>query len=365
MSPSNIIDTIINLIYPLRQPAILWGSPGIGKSDVVAQAAKAIDGELIDLRGSLLDPVDMRGVPWIDKEKNHTHWARPCFIPSEGRGIVFLDELGQASGATQAAMLQLCLDRQVGEAKLGDGWAVIAASNNADDRAGANRLITPLLNRFVHIDMDVSNDDWHAWAVANRIAPEVRSFLKFKPELLDQFKAAKDAGHKAFATPRSWSFVSKMFPNTPSELRAQLFSGTIGAGPATEFTKYLKFYEQLPRIDQIIASPATEPIPEEIAVLWAVCAALPDHLMQAHKKWVHTQPGAQKDELKARMREIVKSISIYAGRMPEREFSVMLMKDTLAVWDMALEVKEMMSWVAANRDLMIANTKFAQKKKSA
>src|SRR4029079_8083765 len=117
-----------------------------------------------------------------------------------GEGVLFLDELAQAPPLVQAACLQLTLDRRVGEHELPAGWSVIAASNRAEDRAGTHRLISPLLNRFVHLDLEVSNEDWQAWAVASGIAPEVRAFLRYRPALLFRFDPAVQ--ERAFPTPR-------------------------------------------------------------------------------------------------------------------------------------------------------------------
>lgn len=355
MRPSDLLSTIRNIIFPLKQPMLIWGQPGIGKSDIVRQAASMIGGEFIDIRGSLLDPVDLRGIPMIDMVKKMTHWARPIFIPAEGRGIIFLDEVGQAPTSTQAAMLQLCLDRQVGEARIGDEWAVIAASNRAEDRAGANRLISPLLNRFVHIELEVSNDDWHAWAVENGIAPEVRSFLKFRPKELNTFDASKDAGVKAYATPRSWSFVSKMFKSTPPSLRASLFGGAVGTGTAAEFAGFLAYYEQLPNLQSIIDNPSKAPIPHEPAVMWALCAALPDHLRSARMKHDNAKgkDAAAKDAL-AELTKIGKAIITYALRINEDDFSVMLGRDSLAAWVSIRETPEFKMWREKHKDVLFS-----------
>jgi hypothetical protein len=51
-------------------------------------------------------------------------------------------------------------------------------------------MISPLRNRFVHVDLDVSNEDWQQWAVTNEVAPKVRAFLHYRPGLLFQFDPA-------------------------------------------------------------------------------------------------------------------------------------------------------------------------------
>src|SRR5829696_4762350 len=183
MRPSEVTKALAALV-PTRRPVYLWGPAGVGKSSLVRQAAEQLGLGLVDVRATLLDPVDLRGLPRLDGDR--AVWLPPAFLPRGGAGLLFLDELAQAAPLVQAACLQLTLDRKVGEYELPDGWTVVAASN----RAGAHRLISPLLNRFVHLDVDVSPEDWQAWAVAAGVAPEVRAFLGYRPALLAQFDPA-------------------------------------------------------------------------------------------------------------------------------------------------------------------------------
>src|SRR5947208_2825514 len=108
--------------------------PGCGKSSVVRQAADQLGLDLIDLRVTLLDPVDLRGLPRLTDDA--AVWVPPAFLPRGGSGVLFLDELAQAPPLVQAACLQLTLDRRLGEYALPGGWAVVAAGNRAGDRAG-------------------------------------------------------------------------------------------------------------------------------------------------------------------------------------------------------------------------------------
>jgi hypothetical protein len=269
MRPTEVTRALAALL-PARRPIYLWGPPGCGKSSLVRQAADSLGLDLVDLRATLLDPVDLRGLPRLDGET--AVWCPPAFLPRYGAGVLFLDELAQAAPLVQAACLQLTLDRRVGEYELPDGWSVVAASNRSEDRAGTHRLITPLLNRFVHLDLEVFNQDWQDWAVKDGVAPEVRSFLQHRPELLAQFEPA--ASPRAFPTPRSWQFVSDVLPVTPRELLHPVVSGCVGEGPAAEFLAFLELYRELPDLDQVLARPDTAPVPVQPSVLWALCGAL-------------------------------------------------------------------------------------------
>ena len=172
----------------------------------------------------------------------------------------------------QAACLQLLLDRKLGEYRLPNGWHVIAAFNRSGDRAGTHRLISPLLNRFVHLDLDVSAEDWQAWAVTADVAVVVRAFLRFSHNLLFQFDSGSNP--RAFPTPRSWQFVSDVISRASGDSDAALVAGCVGDGAAAEFLGFRRLYRELPDIEVALASPETTPVPREPAVLYALVGAL-------------------------------------------------------------------------------------------
>ncbi len=269
MRPTELASAIAALI-PTRQPIFLWGPPGVGKSSLVRQACKSLDLLLVDIRAVLLDPVDLRGLPSIRDGK--AIWCPPGFLPENGKGVLFFDELAQAPPLVQASLLQLTLDRQLGEYRLPDEWTVIAASNRMEDRAGTHRLITPLLNRFLHLDLEVSHADWMKWAAAAGIREEVRAFLHFRPHLLFAFDPT--AGARAFPTPRSWQFVSDVLPATPPELMHPIVAGCVGDGASAEFQGFLSIYRDLPDPDEVLATAETHRIPSSPDILWALVGAL-------------------------------------------------------------------------------------------
>jgi ATPase family associated with various cellular activities (AAA) len=268
MKASAVANALRTLIAA-RQPAFIWGAPGIGKSSVVAQLATSLNVALQDIRALLLDPVDLRGLPYV--EDGRSRWAVPEFLPSNGSGILFLDELNAAPAMVQAAFYQLVLDRRLGEYSLPDGWMIIAAGNRDSDRAQTTRMPTPLRNRFVHLDFEVDAQEWSAWAISAGIRPEVIAFIRFRPQLLSAF----DRDANAFASPRSWEFVSRILDGSPdSAVEHEMFAGAVGSGAATEFSGFLKMFRELPNIDAILLNPRGEPVPESPAAQYAVASAL-------------------------------------------------------------------------------------------
>lgn len=231
-------------------PAFVWGAPGIGKSSIVREIADDLAIGFIDLRLTLLDPTDLKGIPFL--KRNHAIWATPSFLPSEDErgGILFLDELNAAPPSVQAAAYQLILDRRVGEYVLPDNWSIVAAGNRENDRGVTHKMPTPLANRFVHFEMEVSINDWRVWAFKNHVHDSIISFLGLRSDALFIFEAK--SGEKSFPTPRSWEYVNTILKSSLNE--AYLFDaikGAIGEKTAAEFIAYKNEMTDLPPFDLI------------------------------------------------------------------------------------------------------------------
>lgn len=267
---ASAISIALHSLFAAGQPVFIWGGPGIGKSALVRQFAAELAIPLQDVRAVLLDPVDLRGLPFLGSD-GRSKWATPEFLPKDGSGILFLDELNAAPAMVQASCYQLVLDRKLGEYKLPDGWAIIAAGNRDSDRAVTTRMPTPLRNRFVHLEFEVDLQEWCEWAIQTGIRPEVIAFLRFRPELLSAF----DRDANSFPSPRSWEFVSRILEAQPDRVvEHELFTGAVGIGAATEFSAFLRTFRELPNIDAILMNPTKEPVPENAAAQYAVASAL-------------------------------------------------------------------------------------------
>lgn len=327
MQPSRITGALKALIH-IQQPVFVWGPPGIGKSQVVSQVAQQQGLALVDVRAVLLDPVDLRGLPHIDKN-NRASWCAPGFLPSDGSGILFLDELNAAPPLVQAACYQLVLDRRLGEYQLPGGWGIVAAGNRETDRAVTHRMPSALANRFVHLNFDVDPMEWLAWAQANDIAPEVIAFLRFRPNLLHAFDPQKE--DKAFPTPRSWEFVSRIM-NSRQDISPdlELISGVVGEGAAAEFCGFLRIFHNLPDPEKLLEFPETAEVPEDPATLYAVCELLSD-----------------KTDM-----ENLPRIMAYAQRMPP-EFSVLLVRNAVRANSAIVQTPAFNEWAMAHADVLL------------
>lgn len=257
-----------------KVPVFLWGPPGIGKSSIVAQIAKEQDISFIDLRLSLLDPTDLRGIPFFNTKKETALWAPPSFLPdgSQERGILFLDELNTAAPMVQASAYQLILDRKIGEYSLPDGWAIVAAGNRESDRGVVFRMAAPLANRFVHLEMQVCVEDWKTWAIAAEVHPAIVAFISHRPDALFTFGQVDDS--RSFATPRTWEYVNEIIASEPEpDLILSMVSGAIGEDLAASFLGFMSVASELPDLDAILDG-STKDVPSETSALHILCAAL-------------------------------------------------------------------------------------------
>ncbi|MCH9740488.1 MAG: MoxR family ATPase [Epsilonproteobacteria bacterium] len=255
-------------------PVFLWGPPGIGKSSIVAQIAKEREVGFIDLRLSLLDPTDLRGIPFFNANDNSAVWAPASFLPdgSVKEGILFLDELNTAAPMVQASAYQLILDRKIGEYTLPEGWSIIAAGNRESDRGVVFRMASPLANRFVHLEMEVSVEDWQTWAKSSNIDPTIVAFINYRPDALFNFDTSND--NKAFATPRTWEYVNEILLSEPEEdIIVDMVSGAIGQELAASFLGFKAVAQNLPDIDGILEGTVTQ-TPTDTSALHILCTAL-------------------------------------------------------------------------------------------
>ena len=276
LRPSELAATLA-LLVEARQPTLVWGPPGTAKSMIAQQVAADAGRQYVDVRALLLDPVDLRGIPWRDSA-DRTRWAPPAFLPptdDPGRWLINLEELPSAVPMVQAALYQLVLDRKVGEYELPDGASLIACGNRESDRGVVHRMPTPLASRFVHLEIRVDAQDWLAWGAANGIAPEVLFYIQMRPDMLHLFDP--QSREKAFCCPRTWEMVSNIVNRRngldPSVERA-LFRGTVGEAAAVEFSAFLKVWRELPHPRAVIDDPENAVVPENASALIALCGSL-------------------------------------------------------------------------------------------
>ena len=262
---------------------MLWGAPGVGKSQGVRQIAKEIEiatgkrVDVTDVRLLLFNPIDLRGIPVANEDRTLAVWLKPKIFQMDGSddvvNILFLDEITAAPQSVQAAAYQITLDRVVGEHKLPDNCIVIAAGNRITDKSVSVKMPKALANRLLHIEVNGSFESWKKWAIGAGINRKVLGYLSFRRDRLFGFDATRD--DLAFPTPRTWEMVSNILNTVSEDVEkvCPLISGLIGAGYATEFKFWCRSFGEMPDIDMIFEGRETE-VPKDPDVLYAVVSSM-------------------------------------------------------------------------------------------
>ncbi len=322
-------------------PVMLWGPPGVGKSQMVAQVAEKNNVEVIDIRLSQMEPSDLRGIPFRDKDT--VEWAIPAMLPDMkrhgSRGILFLDEITSAAPSVSAAAYQLILDRSLGQYRVPNGWAIFAAGNRQGDRGVTYSMPAPLANRFSHFEVDINLDDWVSWAYRNQIDEKIIAFLRFRPDLLFDFDPAHNP--VAFPSPRSWEFAHRAlqkFSERPDLLTGAL-QACVGPAAGVELNAFISNLDQMPDLEAIVRGDDIA-APKEIDLQYAIASALVGHAIRA-KQTVNAE-------------HVHGNILNYASRFPQREMGVMMVSDMhRAIGEDLFSLPEFTVWADKIADIMI------------
>jgi len=287
VTPSEAKKSIRKCIK-VQRPVFMWGPPGIGKSDIVKQIGEEQGREVIDVRLSLWEPTDIKGIPYYNSELGTMSWAPPSELPTDedSTAILFLDELNSAAPATQAAAYQLILNRRVGTYRLPKGVAIVAAGNRETDKGVTYRMPAPLANRFLHLELRTDFDDWLNWATKNFVHEQVVGYVSFAKQDLNDFDPKSSS--RAFATPRSWSFVSELLKDDDLDegTLTDLVSGAIGEGLAVKFMAHRKVAKQMPKPEDILSGKIDKISIKEISAMYSLTTSLCYELQEADKKKV-------------------------------------------------------------------------------
>ncbi|MCG7967736.1 MAG: MoxR family ATPase [Candidatus Thiodiazotropha taylori] len=322
-------------------PVMLWGPPGVGKSDMVREVAQKHQAPVIDIRLSQMEPSDLRGIPF--RTNGSVEWAIPSLLPNQERhgsqGILFLDEITSAPPTVSAAAYQLILDRRLGEYQVPEGWAIFAAGNRQGDRGVTYSMPAPLANRFSHFEVETNLDDWVAWAYRNQIDERIIAFLRFRPELLFDFDPAHNP--VAFPSPRSWEFAHRAlqkFIDHPQLLQGAL-QACVGPAAGVELHAFVSSLDKMPDLDAILRGEEVS-VPSEIDLQYAVASALVGRAIRANE-------SGDGVEVHGRILE-------YAGHFPQREMGVMLVSDMhRAIGETLFSVPQFNDWAQAVSEVML------------
>ena len=284
---STQLKNALKSAFRIKRPVFVWGPPGIGKSEVVKSVTHDLGGHVIDLRMSQLEPTDLRGIPFFNRDNGKMDWAPPIDLPDEEMAskypiiVLFLDEMNSAPPALQAAGYQLVLDRRVGKYTLPDNVVIVAAGNRESDRGVTYRMPTPLANRFIHVEMRVDFDSYQQWAIDNQIHKDVVGYVSFAKQDLYDFDSKSSS--RAFATPRSWTFVSEIIsdPYIDDSTQFNLIAGAIGDGLAVKFNAHRKVSGKMPNPTDILNGKVKTLNVKDISAMYSLTVSMVYELANA------------------------------------------------------------------------------------
>ena len=224
-------------------PLFLWGHTGIGKSTIIKTICQKYGWGFIDFRLPQIEASDLRGLP--DRENGKTTFFPPSCLPTEGNGILFLDELPRAQEDVLQATFQLLLDRRIGDYTLPDGWSVVSAGNPMTNYISSNFTDTAFLDRFCHVIINVNErylSDWGKWlstAHEGKTSERILSFVGSNIEHLG-FKDTVDLGFAITPSPRSWELAARLLKvcnehQVEKNLTGELLGGLIGTDLSIAF----------------------------------------------------------------------------------------------------------------------------------
>ncbi len=283
---SKVYISLVNGRVPFREfPSVmLWGPPGVGKSQGVREIAAEIekqtgrDVRISDVRLLLFNPVDLRGIPTANEDKTLAVWLKPQIFQMDASeeviNILFLDEITAAPTSVQAAAYQITLDRTIGEHKLPENCIVIAAGNRVTDRSVAYNMPRALANRLCHFEIKEDTNAWHDWAVKNEIHPYVTGYIEYNSSALIRTEGME----LAFPTPRSWEMVSNILTYVSEDIEAvyPMIVGCVGETAGNLFRIWTEIYAELPSLDTIFHG-KSEDLPKEKEVHIALKSAMVDY----------------------------------------------------------------------------------------
>jgi hypothetical protein len=314
-----------------RHPCMVWGAPGIGKTQSVWQLGRELKCKIIEFKTNIREPVDVRGIPMPDAKTGTTRWYVPDELPRVDRdgefGILYIDEINTGTTQMMAVMMGLVLERRIGDYVLPEGWTVIASGNRVSDRAAAQRMPTALRNRFAHIHVKPDFAAWKEWANREGVSPILVAFLQLRER--DIFHVMPKGDENSFPTPRSWEKAGECI-DADRDIRFGVIAGHVGDVAAADFDAFLDLYETVGDVEKFVRDPQNALIPSEPSLRYAICTAI------------------------ARMATTKNfdNVVAYANRLP-REFQLLVVHDATTRDKRLKNTTAYTNWAIKNQDLIV------------
>lgn len=308
---------------------LIKGKPGIGKSDIGYQSSQAVQFDYMLFHPAISDPTSFEGLPAnVNGHAEFLPYGQlRALLEATKPTVAFLDDIGQAAPAVQAALMQLILARRVNGHIISDKVVFCGATNDTSHLAGVSGMIEPLKSRWdTIVELEVSVDDWCNWALDHGMPAELMAFIRFRPNLLSDFKPTKELRNSP--SPRGWGSIGNWINDDMKDL--EVFQGAVGEGAATELFAFLDSYADLPSLDAILLDPIGTPVPQKPGQCFAVAGGLARKCTPAN----------------------FDRVTKYTSRMP-KEFDICCVRDAVRLDRKITTSRGYTEWAIRNQDVLL------------
>lgn len=238
----NQVKKVLPVLLNNNIAPFLWGSQGVGKTSCIEQYCAENDLGLVHLYTATQEVGDLIGLLVKNDLDGTAYHTRPTWFPTEGKGIIFLDELNRAPNDVIQSLFSFILSGKLHTHQLPKGWKVVAAGNYNNDRfTVTDTSDAAFLSRFCQLDFTPSVEEWTVYA-QNSHMDDIAAFITEQPSMLELSQAQAGRLDLSFVVPdrRSWCSVGRLEndPNMPEELRFEVYQGLIGTAAAAAFSSW-------------------------------------------------------------------------------------------------------------------------------
>ncbi|HHT09086.1 MAG TPA: MoxR family ATPase [Atribacter sp.] len=269
ITPKQFKD-IIKKNLQLNNPKtiMVWGGPGIGKTEICYQLGEEEKTPIVSMILTLYDPTEVKGLMIYDPELKIVRTVPMIDLPKE-RFIFLIDEINTAPPAVRDACLRIIQEKKIADTQLPEDTMIILAGNRNQDKINPSRFTAPFINRCCHLMLEPSFDDWKEWGyVSGNIHPSIYAYLQRFPEHF----VTPPSIDRPFCTPRSWKNVSDVhqFDNP------FLVYGFVGEDVGINFFNFIKHCADIEKdLENIFKGKNIFPEPSQIERSWMLATILP------------------------------------------------------------------------------------------
>lgn len=287
------LPPVLRLAAAKRRSVFILSTPGVGKTEVITTLAREAGASLLVLVASLLDRLDLAGLPYTYADKSgHTitgfaPMAQMAALSNEhnpdgGPVWLYLNELNAAADlSVMPTLYRLMAERAVGQLTLRDNVFIIADGNPSSALSAGRDMHLAMRRRFQWINVRADLAVWCAWALAHGADARVTAFFGV-PAFAPHFNNFDPSDRSAltFGCPATWARVGadlteieRLTADNPG-LRLALINGHVGEKAGTDFVGFLSHSDKIPDAADALANPTRASIPDEIDRLSLLCGSM-------------------------------------------------------------------------------------------